>query len=311
MSNALAHRPIHKDEWQIMTEQASLLRKTGFLPAHIKTDEQALAIMMKARELDVPATYGLSNIAVIQGKPVANSELMLALIYRDHGDDAMHFVVSSDTECTVRYKRRHSSEYHEFSFTMKDAKTAGLGGQTWQKYPKAMLRARCISAVARMAFPDSIAGMYSPGEVGGEAYVSDDGEVTWAIEERTSGAAPMPADVGTETGEVIDVATEGTAPDSPEIFSLDETIKAIESAATPDGVESIYLFAKEGAADDTELDIINNAAQGRLLYFLEQAQTKADLEAVGTALKATELGSDYFRKEYKKAQERISHLVAA
>jgi hypothetical protein len=36
-----------------------------------------------------------------------------------------------------------------------------------------MLRARCISAVARMAFPDSIGGMYTPEELGAE--VDEDG----------------------------------------------------------------------------------------------------------------------------------------
>src|SRR5690606_26356868 len=122
--------------------------------------------------------------------------------------------------CTVKYKRRNAKEYSEFSFSMDEAKAAGLlVNDTWKKYPKAMLRARCISAVARMAFPDSIAGMYSPGEIGGEAHVSDDGEVTWAIEERTTGAlpdAPMPDSVDMETGEIIDVPATGAAPDSPE-----------------------------------------------------------------------------------------------
>jgi hypothetical protein len=34
-----------------------------------------------------------------------------------------------------------------------------------------MLRARCLSAVARMAFPDSIGGMYSPDELGASVRV--------------------------------------------------------------------------------------------------------------------------------------------
>jgi len=37
-----------------------------------------------------------------------------------------------------------------------------------------MLRARCISAVARMAFPDVISGVYTPEELGGSVQVIDD-----------------------------------------------------------------------------------------------------------------------------------------
>ena len=50
---------------------------------------------------------------------------------------------------------------------MEDAKRAGLGGKdNWRKYPKAMLRARCISGALRAWAPDAIgAGVYVEGEI--------------------------------------------------------------------------------------------------------------------------------------------------
>jgi hypothetical protein len=133
-----------------------------------------VALITKGRELGIPPMYALSNIAVIQGKPTANAELMLALIYRDHGDRAITFPESDGQACTIAYKRRSWPEAHTYSFTLDDAKQAGLmSNATWQKYPAAMLRARCVSAVARMAFPDSIAGMHLPEELGAE--VDEDG----------------------------------------------------------------------------------------------------------------------------------------
>ncbi|HEY8745421.1 MAG TPA: recombinase RecT [Chloroflexota bacterium] len=162
---------------------ANVLVGTGFLPASIKTAEQAAAVMLKGQELAVPPMLALSNIVIIQGKPTANAELMLALVYRDHGDDAVVFSETNAARCTISYKRRGWRERQSFTFSADDARTAGLSGGNWAKYPGPMLRARCISAVARLAFPDSIGGMYTPDELGAVSQVDGDtGEILSAAE---------------------------------------------------------------------------------------------------------------------------------
>ena len=184
VSNALANRPVELAEWGVMREQAKVLVSTGFLPAAIKTPEQALAIMLKGRELNVPPMYALSNITVLQGKPTAGAELMLALIYRDHGDDAIRFKESTAERCVVTYRRRSWASPETFAFTIEDAKRAGLTqSPTWQKYTPALLRARCVSAVARMAFADSIGGMYTPEELGARVTVNDHDEMSVVLDE--------------------------------------------------------------------------------------------------------------------------------
>lgn len=194
MSQELAKLETTPDVWAMMREQATVLCKTGFLPQAIKSPEQAVAIMLKGRELGLPPMYALSNIAVINGKPVAGAELMLAVIYRDHGDSAVQVERTDATGCTLLYKRRQWPEYRAFSFTIEDAKRAGLAnGPTWQKYPQAMLRARCVSAVARMAFPDSIGGMYTPEELGATVDIDEHGEMRVTAPPQPEPPSPQPA----------------------------------------------------------------------------------------------------------------------
>lgn len=167
------------NDWETMVAQADMLLKSGFLPESIKTPAQAVAIIMMGKELGVGPMQSLRQIAVIKGKPTCGAELMLCLIYRDHGDDAVKFTQSDERACTLSYKRRTWPERREFSFSMEDATRAQLVGKggPWAQYPAAMLRARAISAVARMAFPDSIAGMYTPEEMGAAVAVDADGAV--------------------------------------------------------------------------------------------------------------------------------------
>lgn len=167
-----------------MLNMGSELVDSGLLPHNIRTPQAAVAIILKGRELGIQAMYAMSSINVIKGKPTASAELMLALIYRDHGDQAIDFIESSNERCTVAFKRRQAKQARQFSFSMEDARAGDLlQNDTWRKYPAAMLRARCISAVARMAFPDTIAGMYTPEELGADVEVDEDGQVVVVVGE--------------------------------------------------------------------------------------------------------------------------------
>lgn len=165
-------------EWQVIRDLAASLVPTGFLPASIKTPEQAVAIILKGQELRVPPMYSLSNIVIVQGKPSCSAELMLALVHRDFGQRAMRVKESTDSLCTIEYRLTGWDDIQSYTFTIEQAEQAGLfKNAVWKSYPAAMLRARCISAVARMAFPGSIGGMYVPGELGEPVTVTSDGEI--------------------------------------------------------------------------------------------------------------------------------------
>lgn len=243
-----------QSEWKLLREMAASLVPTGFLPSGIKTPEQAVAVMLKGRELRVPPMYALSNIVVVQGKPTCGAELMLALIYRDHGKKAIRVKESTDQQCTVEYRLEGWDGVQSYSFTIEQAEQAGLfKNAVWKQYPAAMLRARCVSAVARMAFPESIGGMYSPGELGDDVAVTDEGDVVSVSGREVS---QQPEEIGaprqsrqdrpraTKAAELVSVDTESTqAPLYSESDEWQEASKKLHAVAGNIGVDHEVLHA--------------------------------------------------------------------
>lgn len=163
-------------EFQTMKELGKMAVGSGFLPNSINTPEKAVIIMLKGRELGIPPMQAFSSIAVVNGKPTMSAELMLSMIYRNIPGAIVDFKETTATVCRIKAKRPQGSAT-EFSFTMEDAKRANLTGKgPWVTYPAAMLRARCISAMARAMFPDALSGVvYTPEELGAE--IDDEGDV--------------------------------------------------------------------------------------------------------------------------------------
>ena len=106
-----------------------------------------------------------------------SAELMAAIVERDYGTGALRVESTNDTSCVVSYFKRGWPERKTYEFTREMAKQAGLAGDNWSKYPAAMLRARCISAVCKMAFQESLTGVYEPEELGADVEVTEDGTV--------------------------------------------------------------------------------------------------------------------------------------
>jgi hypothetical protein len=161
-------------EWLALKDQATTVVKSGLLPSAIKTAEQAIAIALKGRELGIPVMQAFAHIHIIQGKPTISAELMLSLIFRNCPGAVVDYVETDDLRCVIQAKRPNGSAVR-FSFSMEDAKKAGLlSKDSWSKYPGAMLRARAIAIMARALFPDAINGCsYTPEELGAD--LDDDG----------------------------------------------------------------------------------------------------------------------------------------
>lgn len=195
-------------EWQCMREQAELLVATGFLPAGVKAPEQAIAIMLKGRELTIPPMEALSQLYVVQGKVTLQAQLMLGLIRRSNRY-GYKILESSNSRCIVEmWPYAHPEEKFTSTFTIQDAKTAGLANKgPWTQYPAQMLRARAISAAARVVCPEIIGGLYTPEELGAEVAINAEGEVEVVGEPQATvtPAAPAPAPAhNSDTGEIIE-----------------------------------------------------------------------------------------------------------
>lgn len=146
---------------------------TGFLPSAIKTPAQVAAIVLTGRELGIPPMHALRSIHIIQGKPTLAAELQLGLFHRAGGKSQVK--KSDATVCEMSFTHPNGSSHTE-TYTIDDAKRANLLNKDgWKNYPKAMLRARCISSGLRIVAPDIIAGIYDPEELGAD--VNESGEI--------------------------------------------------------------------------------------------------------------------------------------
>jgi len=153
------------------------LVKSGLLPVGIKTPEAAVVIILKGRELGIPPMEALNSINVIQGKPTVAPQLMLALIYRS-GQGNIQIVERSETRSVVR-AHRIGQQPQEFVFTLEDARKLGLADKdNYKKQSTVMLQWRNVAAAARTVFPDVVAGLYTPEEMGAEVEVNEDGSMT-------------------------------------------------------------------------------------------------------------------------------------
>lgn len=150
---------------------------TGFLPAAIKTPQQAAAIILTGRELGIPTMQALRQINVIQGKPTLPPELLLSLAYQRVKGFSADVKESTATRCAMLFKRPGAS--YESVFTIEDATRMGLKAKdNWQKQPGTMLRWRCIAQGLRVIAPDAIMGIYTPEEMNPDLIVDDEGQVT-------------------------------------------------------------------------------------------------------------------------------------
>lgn len=156
-------------EFQTMKELGTMAIQSKLIPSSISTPEQAIIIMLKGRELGIPPMQAFSSIAVVNGKPTMSSELMLSMIYKNIPGAVVNFLETTVSTCIIEAKRPHGKPA-KFEFNIEDAKKAGLTSKgPWMSYPAAMLRARCISAMARAMFPDALNGVsYTAEELGAE-----------------------------------------------------------------------------------------------------------------------------------------------
>jgi len=128
--------------------------------------EAIMAIVLRGRALGLDATTALASFHVIEGKPSMSAALMIGLVHRS-GKALFFDCIDSTSEKAVWVTKRVGSQHESRNtFTMDDARRAGLGTKgNWAKYPAEMLRWRAASALARMVYPDIVAGLYTPDEL--------------------------------------------------------------------------------------------------------------------------------------------------
>lgn len=192
MSTAL----VPASSFDLVPQAASLadqIARTDFAPAGLRGKPEAvMAAMLTGHEIGIGPMQALSEISVINGRPCMSAKLMRALVHRAGHD--LWFEAKGNTKVTICARRADWPEDRvaKVTWTMDDAKAAGLaGGQNYRKYPRAMLAARATGEICRDNFADVLGGIgYTPEELSDGDLVADDDLV---VESRADVAPPEKA----------------------------------------------------------------------------------------------------------------------
>ena len=153
MSNIIPY-----NDMQQMAEVAASSKMFGF-----KSTQEALAIMLLCQGEGLHPAIAMRDYHVIQGRPALKADAMLARFQQAGG--AVKWDVYTDQEVTGTFSHPSGGSL-AVTWTLTHAKQIGIANKdNWRNYPRAMLRARCISEGIRAVYPGCVVGVYTPEEV--------------------------------------------------------------------------------------------------------------------------------------------------
>lgn len=204
---SLALMPRSLDEVQSLSE---LLAKSTLLPDALRAKPADVAVQVLAgAELGLAPMASIRGVHIVQGKPVLSADLMVALCLGSGQCEYFARVDETATSVTYETKRKGAPHPQRFTWSDEDTRRAGIGGKgTWLQYPRAMRANRAKAALARDVYPDVLAGVYDPDEMGGgPANVS-------------TPPAPVPPPT-TDTSDAIDAEIVSESSEPPVLAEID------------------------------------------------------------------------------------------
>jgi hypothetical protein len=154
MSNLVPYQDIEK--------MAVVIAKSGLF--NVKTEQEAMALMLIAQAEGSHPAAAARDYHVIQGRPALKADAMMARFQQAGGK--VEWKEYTDDRVTGVFSHPAGGSL-SVTWTIEMGKNIGLvkPGSGWHKYPRAMLRARCISEGIRSVYPGCVAGVYTPEEV--------------------------------------------------------------------------------------------------------------------------------------------------
>ena len=152
-------------------ELARIMAVASLVPDGLRgKPSDVLVIIMKGQDIGLSPSQAIDSIHVIKGKAQCSVHLMVALARK--AGHRVRTMEHTDTTCTVHVTRHDDPEPIAYTFTIEDAKRAGLvakNGDMYAKNPKDMLYARAATKCIRHACPEVILGLVVEGEVEDDA----------------------------------------------------------------------------------------------------------------------------------------------
>ncbi|HEY6462231.1 MAG TPA: recombinase RecT [Polyangiaceae bacterium] len=159
-------RALEPTTWDAAMECGRAIHKAGI--GGVKSPEDAVIRIMAGREIGLGAMASLRLVYSINGKVGYDAALIRARALQH--PDCEYFEPDGEitaTAATFKAKRKGRPEQRA-TFTIEDAARAQLATKdVWKAYPRNMLAARATVNLARLVFPEAVAGMHTVDELVG------------------------------------------------------------------------------------------------------------------------------------------------
>src|SRR5258707_8256263 len=144
---------------------ANVIAETEFVPAEYRDSPPAVAAaILVGRELGIGPMMSLRHVQLVKGVPTLSAEYKRARVLGAGHDFEIEEL--NTTRCRVRGRRTGTPKWLEVTFTMDDAKRAGLLAPSrsgkpgaWLTRPRRMLFARAGSELCDFLFADVVNGL--------------------------------------------------------------------------------------------------------------------------------------------------------
>lgn len=254
MGEELERRYVTNQAIDLMARMAKAYALSGYFD-DASGELQAFVKISAGRELGLLPFESMSGIAIISGKPVVGAGVLAGLV-KAHPKYDYRVTTHTDEACAITFFE-DGVELGTSTFTMEDAKRAGLAGKkVWQSYPKNMTFARAMSN--GVAF-------YTPDVTNGRVYVENEIEEDERPKRRrenalsSEGVPPNPetvldVDPEPEMDTAVKEPMKGTASATldPETAALEDVPETVgQKTATENNLRA---SAAQKAARDSELE---------------------------------------------------------
>jgi hypothetical protein len=239
-----------------LAKLAGTAADSGFFGA--QNQAQAMMLMLAGRDIGFSYTQSLRAFHVIKGKPSLSADAMVAVCL-SRKDLCVYFRCVESTKVSATWEtERVGNDPVRLTFTIEEAKDAGIITDMYRKFPARMLSARCKAYLARDVYPELLMGLYDPDELAEVQAAPTKAKVGWSEDRRTVRAAGTAAVVDAEI--VEENADRPTVPDAP--------------PSKPDGP-----IPEETTAKVAEFTAELAGAQDKAAILDIQARAKSELQA--------------------------------
>lgn len=150
-------------------EFSKMLARSAMVPKdYVGKPENIMVALQWGAEVGLGPLQALNGISIINGRPSLWGDAALALVRGHPACAGVREGVEGEGDARFGWCEvtRRGEQPQRRTFSMADAKRAGLAGKTgpWQQYPDRMLQLRARGFAIRDVFPDALRGVITAEE---------------------------------------------------------------------------------------------------------------------------------------------------